>query len=142
MSEVYLKQILSAESIISNREFPSEPTYKNIVPSPKRKRITERQQKGRFKLDDPSDETEINNSIKNDDKTSYNPSWEKVKQNYDETRSQNIVSTIADKQFQCQKCDKSFSCQPNLNKHTNSTHEGVKYPGTDCNYKATQKVHL
>ena len=61
---------------------------------------------------------------------------------YDESSTQNIVSTISDKQFHCQKCDKSYGQQFNLNKHYNSSHEEVKYNCTECSYKATQKSVL
>merc|ERR1712096_173666 len=132
----------NTEGLISNKEFSSEPAHQYITPSPKRKKTAERQQRARFNCDNRSDESEINNFINNDDKTQYNTSGEIVTQNYDESSSQNIVSTIADKKFQCRKCDKKYSDNASLYKHNKSSHEGVKYPCTECNYKGTQKKSL
>ena len=56
--------------------------------------------------------------------------------------TQNRVSTIAEKQFQCQKCDKSFSGPSALYNHNKSSHDGIKYPCTKCYYKATRKRSL
>ena len=53
-----------------------------------------------------------------------------------------VTQNIADKHFHCQKCEKRFSSQGALYNHNKSSHEGVKYPCTECNYKATQKGHL
>ena len=90
----------------------------------------------RLNGDNPSDESEINK----DDETCYNPKRELITQNYDEPSSKNIVSTIAEKQFQ--KFDKSFSWQKGLYNHKKSSHEGVKYPCSECSHKATRKDSL
>ena len=124
----------NTDGLISNRGFTLEATPQDIVPSPRGKRMAERQQKATFKSDNPSDESENENSINNEDKTGYNP--------YREAVRQKIVSTIRNKQFHCQQCDKNFSLQGALYNHNKSSREGVKYPCTECNYKATEKGSL
>ena len=63
----------NTESLISNREIPSEPTHQEFARSLKRKRISKWQQKARCNGDNPSDESESEKLFDNDDKTSYNP---------------------------------------------------------------------
>ena len=106
----------NTESITSNREIPSEPSHQDIAPSPKRKKTTERQQKARFSSDNPSDNSEIKNFFENQDKTITPKTYE--------SSNKNIVSTIADKPFQCQKCNKSYSYKKILIRHNKSSHEG------------------
>ena len=105
----------NTESFNSSGEFPSEPSLQDISPPLKRKGIAESQKKVKA---------------------------EEITQNDDESISQNVVSTIAEKQFHCQKCNKNFSDKNNLNKHNKSSHEGVKYHCTKCTYMATQKGTL
>ena len=44
--------------------------------------------------------------------------------------------------FPCTQCDYKAKEKGNLLKHIKSIHEGVKFPCTQCDYKATQKGHL
>jgi len=61
---------------------------------------------------------------------------------FNEDTNLSTISKITNKQFVCQKCDKSFSKSSNLSTHNKAIHKGVKYPCTDCNYKATLKANL
>ena len=44
--------------------------------------------------------------------------------------------------FQCGKCEYRSYKHYNVKKHTQSIHDGVRYPCNMCNYKATEKGHL
>ena len=43
---------------------------------------------------------------------------------------------------QCPDCGKEFSFRHDMLKHHRSKHQGVKYPCSQCDYKATQSGHL
>ena len=44
--------------------------------------------------------------------------------------------------YPCSQCDYKATKQFNLKIHTESVHEGVKYPCNQCNHKATQRIGL
>ena len=44
--------------------------------------------------------------------------------------------------YPCNKCEKQFSNQGNLNMRNKSAHGGIKFPCSDCSYKATTKQTL
>ena len=94
----------NTDVLITNRDSPSEPTHQDIASSPKRKRFAERHENARINGEKSSENRNFINT--DDDKIYENSSREVVTQSYDESSSQNIVSTFTDKQFQCQKCDK------------------------------------
>ena len=81
-------------------------------------------------------------NLNSDDEIVPNMPTKVITHNYDESISQNILSTSADKQFQCKKCDKSFSGLQGLFQHNRSSHEGVKYPCTECDYIGILKTNL
>ena len=45
-------------------------------------------------------------------------------------------------QYCCNKCDKHFAYNYNLNQHILRVHEGRSFPCNDCGYKATTKQNL
>ena len=61
---------------------------------------------------------------------------------YNENSTKNVVSTISEKQLNCQTCNKFFSSKGYLNRHIQSIHVGVQYKCGQCNYKANQKGTL
>merc|ERR1719186_504683 len=57
--------------------------------------------------------------------------------------NENIVSTLTDKEFMCEICDKNFLNRFNLKRHNKAVHdEGDKYSCEKCEYKAAQKSNV
>ena len=44
--------------------------------------------------------------------------------------------------YPCSQCDFKATRDSNLKIHIESVHEGIKYPCSQCDYKATQQSHL
>ena len=132
----------NTESFNSSREFPSEPSHQEIAPSLKRKRNAENRQKVIVKDDNCFDGVEFEKQPINKDINISNIHSEVLTHNYNESVTQHIVSTTAEKQFQCQKCDKSFCRKSSLYNHNKSSHDEVKYMCPECNYEASQRGHL
>ena len=87
-------------------------------------------------------EEDINNDKKGVSMISPNKNIKRRKPKCDEGSKLNIISTIAEKQFSCGKCNKQYESKMGLNLHTKSIHEGAQYSCSKCDYKSTQTSHL
>ena len=62
----------------------------------------------------------------------------------DMVKTQTKVTGYKDEagQYQCGKCEKTFSNYQNINRHNKSAHEGLKFPCNNCNQTFTQNAGL
>ena len=54
-----------------------------------------------------------------------------------EHTSSNLINQINEVgQYPCNRCDKHYTYKHHLNRHIQSTHEGIKFPCNECGYEA------
>ena len=68
--------------------------------------------------------------------------YESKKRSLNKKRERKPQNHISDKSRKCQVCGKLFSTIGYMLTHYRSKHEGIKYPCTQCDYRATQQGDL
>ena len=91
-----------------------------------------------FKSQQNDNNRQVNNKIDIILETSINQSF--VPEEIGTTYTEISGYMDASGQYKCRKCGKHFLNLSNLNKHSRTAHEGIRYPCKECNTTFTQNT--
>ena len=84
--------------------------------------------------------SQLDKEVSKNDKAFENKSYVLEELDQTDTKVQDFKEKAG--QYQCNKCEKHYSNYPNLQRHYQSAHEGIRYPCNKCNQTFTEKAKL